>query len=94
MFTFSGVPEPPIFNSGLQEEWTGFFSLGKHCVCSSFPGIYCMSKNSWPTLYSMLPYNMGQDLLDIKYNRVTDPDPGVVLILSWKEKSSCEFRSK
>ena len=26
-------------------------------------------KNSWPNLYSNLPYNMGQDFLDIQYFR-------------------------
>ena len=26
---------------------------------------YCMSKKSWPILYSILPYEMGQDFTDM-----------------------------
>ena len=35
------------------------------CVRSS-PIVYCLSKKSWPILYSKLLYKLGQDFLDIQ----------------------------
>ena len=33
-----------------------------------FLPIYCMSKKSWPNLYSKLLYKSGQDFFDRQYN--------------------------
>ena len=41
---------------------------------------YCMSRKSWPILYSKLLYRMSQDLVMSSIDKVRVPDPDLNLI--------------
>jgi len=41
----------------------------QHSYTAILLGDYCMSKESWHFFYSELPYEMGQDFLDIQYEQ-------------------------
>ena len=57
-----------LFDKSRLREWYTMYSSLK---CTGLVHlIYCLSNKSWPILYNMLLFKMGQDFLDMQYIRI------------------------